>query len=217
MEWIGLQLATAYAEAASTPEEQTFAAEQKKEEGRHVAVCRDMAREFGGLIEPSRHLRWMEGLLVRNPHLEVRLLGLLGGDIMGEYLIRRLLTTPLPEPVRATLEDVLEDEERHITFLSAQLGEALRDRPIRRRLSSLTTQVGLLFADLLETFRLGRHFRELGLDPRSESVMGYLHYRRRMGSLASAGGVLILPEWLLRVTSGSAYAEAEERLRKEMS
>ena len=74
----------------------------------------------------------MERTLVGNPHRSAKLLGLLGGDIMGDFLIRRLLTTAVPAESREILEGVLSDEVRHIRFLRSLLVTELAGLEFRK-------------------------------------------------------------------------------------
>lgn len=208
MEWIGFQLAEQYCQLAGTESEREFAAAQRKEEGGHVAVCKRLTRLFGELETPSANLARMERALVGSPHKATKLLGLLGGDVMGDFLIRRLLSTPLPQEVREVLLGVLADEVRHIEFLRALLARELSELGWAQRASCIWTQIILLVSDVLETRRLEGAFRALGLDPQVESVLCYLYYRDRCAPLASTGSMVMLPPWSVRLLGPSAYERA---------
>lgn len=212
MERIGLSLAEQYCALARTDAEREFAQAQRREEGRHVAVCKRLTAEHGALEPPSFHLRQMESVLVGASSLHAKLLGLLGGDIMGDFLIRRLLETGVSADARELLQGVLADEMRHIEFLRARLGEELRSLGPGDRLACLWAQVRLLLADVLETGRLGAHFEAIGLAPRVESMLCYLYYRKQIAELSETGTILLLPSGLVRLFGRDAFSAAERAL-----
>ncbi|MBI3892398.1 MAG: fatty acid desaturase [Candidatus Wallbacteria bacterium] len=212
MEWIGFQLADQYCALAQSHEEQSFSSDQRKEEGGHVAVCKRLTRLFGELEPPSANLARMERALVGSPHKATKLLGLLGGDIMGDFLIRRLLVTPLPAEAREALEVVLADEVKHIAFLRTLLARELAELPVAARASCIWTQIILLVSDILETRRLAGAFRSIGLDPQVESVLCYRYYREQCAPLASTRSMVMLPPWLVRLASPAAYQASEAAL-----
>ncbi len=212
MERIGFALSEQYCQIASTPEEKAFAETQRREEGRHVAVCKQLTRLHGELEPPSPYLRRMERTLVESTQKSAKLLGLLGGDIMGDFLIRRLLATPVGDEARQVLRSVLSDEVKHIEFLTDLLEVELAALSGRQRFRCIGTQMVLLLADLQETSRLGGCFAGIGLDPRVESMMCYLYYRSKCRRLIPSGSLFLLPSWLVRLAGPAAYRCAQDAL-----
>jgi len=213
MERIGLQLADRYVESAVDEAEQAFARNQKKEEAQHVSLCRRLAREHGELDPPSFWLRMMERTLLNTPIRAVQLVGLLGGDIMGDFLLQRLMTTAVSDEIRGELEGVLEDEKGHIAHFLLHLPQALAEMTLWERIRCIWVQVVLLIADVMETRRLRKAFLRIGLDPDFESVLCYLYYRDRMDPLRASGALVMVPGWLVRLFSGPLYARAERELQ----
>ncbi len=214
MERLGLRLATAYEASAEDPSELEFARLQKQQEGRHVALCRGLATRYGQLRPQSTWTRMMDSTLLGCPIRAIQLVGLLGGDIMGDFLLQRLKTTSLPSPTIERLDEVLEDEQAHIAHFLLHLPEALDGLGWRDRLRCLRVQLVLLFADVMETRRLRPFLERLGFDPGVESVLGYLYYREKMEPLIGRPGILMVPRWLMKLVSGSRYARAEASLRE---
>lgn len=212
MERIGLLLAERYVGSAVDEAERAFAVNQKKEEAQHVALCRRLAREHGDLAPPSFWLRVMERTLLGTPTRAVQLLGLLGGDIMGDFLLQRLMRTRIAPEIHRDLDGVLEDEKGHIAHFLLHLPDALRELGFLDRMRCRWVQVVLLVADVMETRRLRRAFLTIGLDPDFESVLCYLYYRDRMGPLESTGALVMVPPWVVRMTAGKDFARAEETL-----
>lgn len=214
MERIGLVLAKEYVRDARDDDQRAFAEAQLAEEGRHVSLCARLARRFGGLDPPSTWLRLMEWALFEHPVPSIRLMGLLGGDIMGDFLLERLLASDLPDDVKGDLRSVRADEERHIDHFAATLPDQLAALGPLDRLRSVFVQLVLLVADLFETRRLRHAFRAAGYDPDFESVLCYLYYKRQMKVLDGTGAVVMVPAWLVRLASGTRYREAEAELAR---
>jgi hypothetical protein len=217
MERIGLQLADVYLGSAQDAAEEAFAARQKTQEARHVSLCRSLARRYGDLDPPSRWLRMMERALLGAPSRSIQLMGLLGGDIMGDFILQRLRVSGLPDDVNAELDAVLEDEQEHIVHFLLHLPEELRQLDFLGRLRCIWVQLVLLVADLFETRRLGAQFRTIGLDPDDESVLCYLYYREKMEPLRSTGCLVMMPGWLVRLTAGKARWERAQAALAELS